>query len=88
MILFYFINFTSHFDWDTTESIITSEDGTPTTNALKGNDFFGEEILKGGSEKTYLSTVTATTKCTCLMLQKSDVKRVMGSKRKGGTNMA
>eukprot|EP00581_Thalassiosira_minuscula_P014769 CAMPEP_0183721474 /NCGR_PEP_ID=MMETSP0737-20130205/13736_1 /TAXON_ID=385413 /ORGANISM="Thalassiosira miniscula, Strain CCMP1093" /LENGTH=728 /DNA_ID=CAMNT_0025951487 /DNA_START=137 /DNA_END=2326 /DNA_ORIENTATION=+ len=70
------------------ESVRTNVDGKSTTQGLSENDYFGDEILKGGSEKKYLSTVTATSKSTCLILQKSDVKRVVGSKRKTGTTMA
>eukprot|EP00571_Detonula_confervacea_P006864 CAMPEP_0172316432 /NCGR_PEP_ID=MMETSP1058-20130122/28156_1 /TAXON_ID=83371 /ORGANISM="Detonula confervacea, Strain CCMP 353" /LENGTH=755 /DNA_ID=CAMNT_0013030733 /DNA_START=57 /DNA_END=2324 /DNA_ORIENTATION=- len=70
------------------ESVQTADDGTSTTSKLSGDDVFGEEILKGGSEKKYLSTVTATCKSTCWILQKSDVKLVMGSKRKVTTTMA
>lgn len=70
------------------ESVRTNEDGTSTTSVLIDDDFFGDEILKGGTQKKYLSTVTATRKSTCWILQKSDVKRVIGSKRKTDTNMA
>ncbi|KAL7543762.1 hypothetical protein ACHAXR_013060 [Thalassiosira sp. AJA248-18] len=71
------------------ESVQTADDGTSKiTKQMKGDDFFGDEILKGGSEKKYQSTVTATNKCSCLILQKTDVKRVIGSKRIGTTNMA
>lgn len=55
---------------------------------LEGDDFFGEEILKGGSDKKYLSTVTATSKLSCWILQRADIKRVIGSKRKTNANMA
>lgn len=68
------------------ESVRTAADGTSTASKLAGDDYFGEEILKGGSGKTYSSTVTATSKSNLWILQKSDVKRVIGSKRK--TNMA
>jgi len=63
------------------ESVCSGEDGTLSKSTLKINDFFGEEILKGGRESKYLSTVTAKSKSTFLTLQKSDVKRAMGSKR-------
>mmetsp|Transcript_19551 Transcript_19551/g.35486 ORF Transcript_19551/g.35486 Transcript_19551/m.35486 type:complete len:757 (-) Transcript_19551:36-2306(-) len=63
------------------ESVRTGEDGTLAKSTLEINDFFGEEILKGGIESKYLSTVTAKSKSTFLTLQKSDVKRVMGSKQ-------
>ena len=65
------------------ESVRTADDGTPTTSKLNGGDFFGDEILK---RKRYLSTVTSTNKCSCFILQKSDVKRVIGGKRT--SNMA
>mmetsp|Transcript_37713 Transcript_37713/g.67912 ORF Transcript_37713/g.67912 Transcript_37713/m.67912 type:complete len:741 (-) Transcript_37713:457-2679(-) len=70
------------------ESVRTNDDGTSTTSVLIDDDFFGDEILKGGTQKKYVSTVTATRKSTCWILQKSDVKRVIGSKRKTDTNMA
>ncbi|KAL9187828.1 hypothetical protein ACHAXT_006206 [Thalassiosira profunda] len=69
------------------ERVLTAEDGKRTTTKLDGDDFFGEEILKGGGKK-YQSTVTATNKISCWQLSRSDVKRVIGSKRKGSTNMA
>lgn len=70
------------------ESLRTDDNGNETTIQLGGNDFFGDEILKGGSDKNYLSTVTATSKVTCWVLQKGDAKRFIGSKRKHDTNMA
>ena len=56
--------------------------------ALEEGAFFGEEVLKAGAENKYLSTVTASSKLSCLTLQKSDAKRVISSMRKGSTNMA
>ena len=54
----------------------TNKDGS-----LVGGDYFGEEILKGGSDAKYISTVTSTGKSTCWTLQKTDMKRVIGSQR-------
>jgi hypothetical protein len=51
-------------------------------SSLVGDDFFGAEVLEKGGTKTYASTVTATSKVTCWILQKGDIKRVLGSIRK------
>jgi len=58
----------------------TQIDTSTTTNLTEG-DVFGDEIIKEGKKK-YASTVTSTGKCTCFMLQKSDVKRVIGSPKR------
>jgi len=62
------------------ESVRTGEDGILLKSTWEKNDFFGEEILKGDGESKYVSTVTAKSKSAFLTLQKSNVKRVMGSK--------
>ena len=66
---------------------VNNQDGTSTTTNLVGNDYFGEEILKGGGAKKYVSTVTSTGKTTCWILQKTDVKRVVGSTRAASNDM-
>lgn len=66
---------------------VNNQDGTSTTTNLVGNDYFGEEILKGGGAKKYVSTVTSTGKTNCWMLQKTDVKRVVGSTRASSNDM-
>mmetsp|Transcript_12280 Transcript_12280/g.26206 ORF Transcript_12280/g.26206 Transcript_12280/m.26206 type:complete len:765 (-) Transcript_12280:235-2529(-) len=66
----------------TCESERQGEDGEIIKSILKGHDFFGEELLDGDSDMSYLSTVTATSKVTCWMLQKSDAKRFISSKKK------
>ena len=66
---------------------VNNQDGTSTTTNLVGNDYFGEEILKGGGAKKYVSTVTSTGKTTCWMLQSTDVKRVVGSTRASSNDM-
>mmetsp|Transcript_8367 Transcript_8367/g.12563 ORF Transcript_8367/g.12563 Transcript_8367/m.12563 type:complete len:738 (-) Transcript_8367:107-2320(-) len=71
------------------KSVRTSKNGSESEVDLKEGGFFGEEVLKGGPENKYQSTVTATNKMTCWTLQKSDAKRVISSLRKeGATNMA
>lgn len=62
------------------ESVCKAEDGSTITTELSGNDFFGTEILKKGGRKQYLSTVTASSKVTCWILQKADLKRVLVNK--------
>ena len=64
------------------QSNIESVDGSQTTTSLSGNDFFGTEVLEQGGTKEYASTVTAKGKVTCWILQKSDIKRVIGSRKK------
>lgn len=66
---------------------VNNQDGTSTTTNLVGNDYFGEEILKGGGAKKYVSTVTSTGKTTLFLLQKTDVKRVVGSTRASSNDM-
>ena len=67
---------------------VNNQDGTSTTTNLVGNDYFGEEILKGGGARKYVSTVTSTGKTTNVwMLQKTDVKRVVGSTRAASNDM-
>lgn len=66
---------------------VNNQDGTSTTTNLVGNDYFGEEILKGGGAKKYVSTVTSTGKTNVWMLQKTDVKRVVGSTRASSNDM-
>ena len=66
---------------------VNNQDGTSTTTNLVGNDYFGEEILKGGGARKYVSTVTSTGKTTCWILQMSDVKRVVGSTRAASNDM-
>lgn len=67
------------------EAVRTRGEGAPETKQLGGDDCFGEEILKAGGGRQYVATVTATSKSTLWILQKSDVKRIMGSKRKAST---
>lgn len=64
------------------QSNIESVDGSQTTTSLSGNDFFGTEVLEQGGTKEYACTVTAKGKVTCWILQKSDIKRVIGSRKK------
>lgn len=64
-----------------TESIGTAEDGSTITKSLGDNYYFGTEILEKGGSKQYSSTVTATNKVTCWILQKTDIKRVLGSSK-------
>ena len=66
---------------------VNNQDGTSTTTNLVGNDYFGEEILKGGGARKYVSTVTSTGKTNVCMLQKNDVKRVVGSTRAASNDM-
>ena len=68
-----------------TESVITAEDGSTIKTRLEGDDFFGAEILKKGGPKKYTNTVTAEGKVTCWILQKADIKRVLGTLRKSGS---
>lgn len=66
------------------KSVRTSKNGAESEVELKEGGFFGEEVLEGGLETKYLSTVTSTTKMTCWMLQKSEAKRVISSMGKDG----
>ena len=64
------------------KSVRTSKNGKESEVELKEGGFFGEEVLKGGLESKYLTTVTATNKMTCWMLQKSEAKSLISSLRK------
>ena len=64
------------------ESVSTADDGSTIQSSLGGDDFFGAEVLEKGGTKTYACTVTATSKVTCWILQKGDIKRVLGCLRK------
>ena len=64
------------------KSVRTSKNGKESEVELKEGGFFGEEVLKGGLESKYLTTVTATNKMTCWMLQKSEAKSLLSSLRK------
>ncbi len=72
----------NYFPFFTSESERKLGDGEIVKSILKGHDFFGEELLNDDSDMTYISTVTATSKVTCWMLQKSDAKRFMSGKKK------
>ena len=64
---------------DASETARENEDGTPTKSTLFGNDCFGAEVL-GGGERRYLTTVTATGRTECWMLQAAGVRHALGSK--------
>ena len=66
---------------------VNNQDATSTTTNLVGNDYFGEEILKGGGARKYVSTVKSSGKTNVWMLQKTDVKRVVGSTRAASNDM-
>lgn len=69
----------------TIESVATLEDGSETTSTLGGDDFFGTEILQENGTKQYSCTITAKGKVTCWILQKADIKRVIGGTQKSKT---
>jgi len=64
------------------ECVQTGADGSQITTSLSGNDFFGTEVLEQGGTKEYACTVRAKGKVTCWILQKSDIKRVIGRRKK------
>eukprot|EP00804_Cyclotella_cryptica_P029789 CCRYP_020665-RA/>CCRYP_020665-RA protein AED:0.04 eAED:0.04 QI:444/1/1/1/1/1/4/57/699 len=66
----------------TCESVSAAGDGSTIKSSLGGDDFFGTEVLEKGGTKKYSCTVTAMSKVTCWILQKGDIKRVLGSVRK------
>ena len=63
---------------DSIESARENTDGSVDVCELTGNNYVGAEVLRGGDRK-YLSTVTATGKTKCWMLQASCVKHAIGS---------
>jgi CRP-like cAMP-binding protein len=66
----------------------SSKDGSESEIDLKEGAIFGEEVLEDTSQHKYLSTVTTSSKLTCMALRKSDAKRVISSAMKGNTDNA